>query len=595
MMVSRCADGTSVAGSAATRGEAAPRAPRFGSGVVVMVSVVMALAAACTRDNPETCGFSPGDGCDDGFECIAKRCVKPDGGQAGGAGGGGGRGGMGGAGGRGGAGGGTSMDASDAPMGEPDGTDGPSDGRPLPDVGCETNAQCAGMAGRPFCVNGACRACNKPGMMADDQCQMETPFCTTTYQCVGCVEASRDRGDAGVCPMPTQHCEPTSSLCRECLTSTHCPTAMPICGTQKTCKPCTIVGEQPDPDACKTRNPALPACLPSGLCGECNTAKDCTKLDEAACSPTTNECGPCTKDKDCEGKGAGICITDPDGKSGRCATVEETIHVQPLPMGTCPSAVGSRNGSPANPFCRVSDAVAATTAMRRVLLLKGPGTLDPIVITNAGMPLHIIGKDRPVISAGAVPGIQVNATIDVRIRDLTIDDGDRVGVIAEGNATVRLNRCFITNNMGGGFAATQGAGFDISNTVFAGNGAALIGNVTFAGAYLGTPGGNRPRRFRFNTIVNHPGPGVVCADNTTEVVGLLTYMNSISDVAACRNTNSSPSADPLFSPSRMYHLSATSPFINKVPVSSAPPDDMDGEMRDDPMADWGADEYRPSF
>ncbi|HEY0713776.1 MAG TPA: right-handed parallel beta-helix repeat-containing protein, partial [Polyangia bacterium] len=433
----------------------------------------------------------------------------------------------------------------------------------------------------------------------------ERGFCSANNQCLGCGEANRERVDAGgadagtVCPVASPVCETTSGRCHECLVSTDCKDATkPICHEKK-CVPCTMAGMPPDPNACKNKSATLPACLTNGQCGECNGPAECPRLDAAGCFE--NKCVACTKDSDCKDKGAQVCITDVDGKAGRCATVEETIFVAP-PTGTCPTGPAGGNGSAATPFCRVSDAIAMVSPTRRVVVLKGAGasTLDPIIVSSASpMALHIIGVAdangvRPIISPGGLPGIHVNAGVEVRVRNVTINGGDRVGVAAEGNATIRLNRCIVTNNMGGGFSATQGAGFDVSNTVFANNGAALIGAVTFSGAYLGTPMGNRTRRFRFNTIVNHAmGPGVVCADNATDVSGLLTYMNSIGDVVQCRVTNCMISGNPQFNATRPYHLTQGSPAVNKVPRASAPPDDLDGEARTDADSDCGADEFQP--
>jgi hypothetical protein len=390
----------------------------------------------------------------------------------------------------------------------------------------------------------------------------EDVACTSNVQCEG---SSRD----GVC---------VAGQCQSCNASP---------GIDKKCSPCMS-----DPDACRKQNPEFPACLPSGECGECNTSSDCPKPDAAGCF--ANKCGPCTKDADCATKGPGICITDPDGKAGRCATAEQTIHVKPN-GGVCPTASGAADGTAVSPFCRVSDAITATNNTKRVVLLQGPGLLDSFIIDRAGGPLYIVGKGGVRIRPGALPGIRVFAAVDVRVRDLVIDDGGDVGVLAEGDSIIRLNRCTITRNVRGGLVATQGAGFDISNTAIAMNGYGFIGNVTFSGAFLGTPTGGRIRRFRFNTVVDHPlGPGVVCDDNTTEVVAVLTANNPSADLVNCKSSHSrAVGENPMFGTSP-YRLTSSSPCVDKVPATLAPADDIDGDVRPFGVnADCGADEFHP--
>jgi hypothetical protein len=589
MTVSRNADGLAAATTVAARGGIdGTAAVGTLARVTLLMSVVVVMFAACTRDNPNVCDNDKDPCVRVDQVCVGPRCS--DAGAGGGSGGGGGRGGNGGRGGAGGVGGagGTTGEPIDAPNADVEIVDVP-DLRPNEDRGCMANAQCTLDGGQGVCVNGACKACNTTAGVKSDQCPEERKFCTKTNECVGCAQAAQGM-DAGVCIAPTPNCEATTGKCEVCFESSHCKdvAASPICADKK-CVSCKDVIAT-NPDACKTKNPLLPACLPNGECGQCNTAKDCPTLEAAGCVAT--KCGPCTKDTDCDGKGAGICITDEDGKAGRCATVAETIYVKPIT--TCPAGTGGRNGSEASPYCRVSDALAATTPAKRVLLLQGPGLLDSFVVDAAGGPLYIIGKGGVSIRPATAPGIRVNAAIDVRVRDLTIATGAGTGVVAEGNAIIRLNRCTITNNMLGGFSATQGAGFDISNTVIAANGYGFIGNTPFAGAYLGTPASGRPRRFRVNTIADHAmGPGLVCADGTIDVIGLLSANNPFAEVLTCRLLHSSMAGEnPMFG--MPYRLSALSPCLNRVPASLVPIDDIDGDPR--PLgadADCGADEYRP--
>ena len=182
----------------------------------------------------------------------------------------------------------------------------------------------------------------------------------------------------------------------------------------------------------------------------------------------------------------------------------------------------------------------------------------------------------------------------------------------EAGATLRLNRCIIKDNIGGGLIVQPGANFNIENCVFDNNGPRTVGTVRFGGAYLaGSPSSSGPSTFRFSTVVNNQETGVVCADSSQALTGMLMAENVGGGYLNCRmNMNADNIAidskwdspgrgsdvnDPALSSTNPYHLTTASRCRNFVPASLAhPSDDMDGDSRPKPAngnSDCGADEF----
>jgi hypothetical protein len=565
-----------------------PVGPRGRAWLGYGVALGLLLALGCTRPNPDYCEKED-DSCGAGRYCDTKTKVcrpgsPPNPGRTGGNGGGGG--GIEGSG-RGGTGGGSGGemgmggDAGDA------GDGGDGDGPVLPLGTCNVDSDCP--EGTKICENKKCVAC-RVDTQATNCDPNSRPFCSpSTGMCVSCKDLKAELTKE-VCTAPTQYCDEMGGTCSECTESMHCMDAKkPICTIgalmKKSCAAC-MVGAMGDA-ACKAKNPMLPICLMGGACAECGKHSDCTKPGALAC--IANKCAPCTTDEHCKGEGPGVCITDPDGKNGRCATEAETIYVKR--GGTCGGATAK--GDAAMPFCKPADAAKAITAMRRVMVLRGPEALEELTISGAGAePIWIIGQDNAAITA-VPPGITLRSS-DVRIRNLTVQSGGAAGIVAQDTAIVRLNRCLVKGNAKGGLLVDGGAGFDIVNTVFDGNGGAVVGASTFGGVFLGRPTGNRPKRFRFNTILTNMGPGVTCADMNQEVTASLLYANGFSDLANCKKAGGTRDGEQ---PNLVadYHLTAGSPCVNKVAVGGdQPPDDRDGDQRPQMgQLDCGADEFKP--
>jgi hypothetical protein len=361
---------------------------------------------------------------------------------------------------------------------------------------------------------------------------------------------------------------------------------------------------------------AKPVCATSGTllgqCVQCIDSGDCS-AGTPICS-SANTCTTCTTDSQCAslGAGPGICMFHQDG---RCASEAETIYVKN------PSTCSGGAGTAASPFCVTQAAVNAVTSSRRVIVAKGPAAdvLTPISSTPTGNQISIIGQNSATINGAGAIGIHVTAG-DIYVRGLTVAGGNKVGVQADGGTMLRLNRCIIKNNAGGGLIVNSGAEFDVVNSVFDSNGSGSDGQGRFFGGalLLATPAAGKKTRFWFNTVLNNEDKGVVCGNSSQVLEGLLILGNVNGDQGNCSfpvlanvppqkpsttsDTDANDTRPKPFDPTKPYHLvkgaspTTTSPCIDYIwdPTVQFPPDDIDGEARPyGAGADCGADEYHP--
>jgi hypothetical protein len=352
-----------------------------------------------------------------------------------------------------------------------------------------------------------------------------------------------------------------------------CADAEPICDdTSKTCRACATGAE------CVARSSAKPACA-SGLCVECAADADCQVTSKPICDLTTNTCKACTSDQQCATKsptGPGVCMFHQDG---HCATDAETIYIQG--NAQCPGA-----GTAAAPYCQAQVGISAVTATKNVVVIRG--IVGEWTLSFTGAPITVIGQQGAMVTPGATnDGITISGA-DVFIRNVVAKGSPNgTGVNAKIGSTLRMDRCMVLNNATGGIV-TQGAAFDIVNTVVANNMGATA--VT-----LGTFPGTGPTRFAFNTVVDNQGTGVFCGQAYT-LTGLLVNGNAVTQVGCTVDATTSSTDPPMFSTTRPYHLTATSPCVDKAGSTGFPPDDIDGDTRPQPQGgddDCGADEFTP--
>jgi hypothetical protein len=332
---------------------------------------------------------------------------------------------------------------------------------------------------------------------------------------------------------------------------------------------------------------ATPACGPAGRCVECTDDKSCTST-RPVCDLQAQKCVACTSDAQCAkklGMDPGVCMAHDDG---RCATVAETVFVQSV--AGCSTMVGA-GGTPAMPYCLAQDGITAATAGGKPLVvMRGP--IDRWSYAGTGT-VTVVGQNGAKV-VGAGVGVRVSAG-ELYLRGLTISvsGATGTGIVAENGAVLRMNRCLVENNGAGGIAVNK-AGFDIVNTIIAGNepGETTPGSgLTFGGVYLDAAPG-KPQRFVNDTIVGNKAIGVYCA-GAYPVTGLLANGNSVNQLHMCLATSSNLTDPPQFDPARPYHLTAGSPCTNMGDATEFPPDDYDGDPRPQmSRSDCGADELR---
>ena len=490
---------------------------------------------------------------------------------------------------------------------------------------CSVDNDCFGVSSGTYCVKNRCVPCK-----TNSQCNNDAgvPFCSAQNTCVSCAGVSGADGGSA-CPAATPVCA-ASGGCVECVGNSDCPTAGKAFCVKNQCSGCNVAGASASGpvsggssdggaidsgarDAGAATGPcigATPVCATTGTiagqCVGCVTSNDCTGTTTPICNLTAtttmaaNACMACNSDTQCSDKGIGpgVCMSH---DNGRCASDSETIYVR--------NAAGCTGGAgtAASPYCDSQAAINAVTASKRVIVMTG-SNLYPITSTSTSSSgkITIIGQGTATTAAGAFIGIHVTAG-DIYIRGLTVAGGTNTGITVDAGATLRMNRCIVKGNVGGGLIVTSGANFEIANSVFDSNGQGQVGTTTtFGGVYLGGAApSSGPHRFWFNTVINNQDRGVICYDNTQILTGMLLYLNTNGDYLSClmdstskwRSGASTPDGsssdirDPLLTSS--YHLSSGSPCRDWVkPAVAHPFDDMDGELRPKGTNfDCGADEY----
>jgi hypothetical protein len=450
-------------------------------------------------------------------------------------------------------------------------------------VRCSGNADCQARSdGRKVCdtASGKCVACNAS---SDCPASSATPVCGAMHTCVGCRPAGADGGPAGNDCMgnPGGGLCAMSGKCVECLNpkSTECTTAAkPICNTTENhCAPCADDGE------CASKDGSKPACN-GGECVPCTADKHCTDPAKPICDTTRHTCGACTTDAACvkrNGPNPGVCMSH---QNGRCATDAETLYVR----NTIGCSMGDGQGTADQPYCATQDALAKVSASRRLIVLRGDQPNTQFNADLTGAEVTVVGQGGgATISPGASVGIDLRRGT-LYVRGVTVKGGSNAGVVAEGTSSViRLNRCQVLENTGG--LLVNNAGYEISNTVVAGNReAAITGIGVYGGVFLRSAAG-KPSVFRYNTIVNNASVGLQCFGNY-QTSSLIIAGNATLQFAMCNPTGPGvTSTDPRLDAT--FHLLPGAPCVNKG-AGDAPPDDLDGDPRPEGMSDCGADELK---
>lgn len=377
-------------------------------------------------------------------------------------------------------------------------------------------------------------------------------------------------------------CDQARGKCVACLTDDQCKgsAAKAFC-VANTCSGCR---DRPT-GACRMRDAKTPVCGPAGMCLECVVSSDCGETGRPICE--ANKCVACTADAQCvakSGANPGVCMNHADG---RCATDDETMYVQRTV--NCSPMLGT-GGTAAVPFCRVQLAVDFASAARSVIVLRGPDALGGWAVTSMGPPLTVVGQRGVSIGPSTDSLLRISKG-EIYVRDVTFDGSSEIGVVAQEGSLLRLNRCIVSNNTKGALTVAN-AGFDVSNSVFVGNGVGRTADTLFYAVFLGVPRPGGPAVFRNNTVVFNNGPGVTCAGASQTVTGLLLWQNLMNDVVNCTVKSSKLTSDGDPKLGVGFHLTAGSPCLDAGDAMDFPVDDLDGERRPKgAKSDCGADEF----
>ncbi len=295
------------------------------------------------------------------------------------------------------------------------------------------------------------------------------------------------------------------------------------------------------------------------------------------------------------------------------------------------ASAGNTACTQAAPCQTIAAGLAAAGATRPYLVIAAGSYSADLVLTDRT--LTIVGYGANVTAASNGPAIAVgSASADVAIWGLTISGSPRgvecfgasgssvritlgdvlvttslqLGVDAF-RCTVVMRRSRLIDNATGGAQLTQ-SDFDITNSVFAGNGA----TGGFGGVFLDRPP-TTAVRFAFNTVVDNASgatasfaPGIRCeplaalpplhsnlvtgntggdGDQVT-TPGLCTYEYSLFNPpeTGTMNVTGAPLLDA------MYRLGAGSPAISAGRSGSGVLEDIDRDVRPADSPDLGADQ-----
>jgi hypothetical protein len=360
---------------------------------------------------------------------------------------------------------------------------------------CQRNTDCP--AERPLCATtGECVECFNPTHCKDPG----KSFCVATV-CTGCQGAGPN-----ACQSPMSICDPTSNRCVECTADGQCSAdpLRPLC-VASACVGCAKAAT----GGCAKKDATKPACGPAGACVECNDSPDCTQPAKSIC--VSNKCEACTTDTQCaarNGPNPGVCLTH---QGGFCLTDDATIYVQNA--ATCSSAPTA--GTAAIPFCKPQDALAKVTNAFKNVVIRGPAAVAGLTWSNATVDqLNIIGQQSATIAGGADPGIKVSSGANLFARNLTVTASIDVGISASTNATLHLDHVTVRDNQKGGLLV-DGAGFEVRDATFTGNGPGQFGLASWGGVLINMPPASSPALLDRLTIRDNKQVGLSCSGSVS--------------------------------------------------------------------------------
>jgi parallel beta helix pectate lyase-like protein len=399
------------------------------------------------------------------------------------------------------------------------------------------------------------------------------------------------------CSAPDAVCDVGATMtCVQCTTSEHdaCTGALPVCGSDRTCRGCSA----------HTECPMSLACLPDGSCG--------ADTNVAYIDPAGTDNNVCSQAMPCIVVAKALATGKPFVKfQGATGTTDEAVVVK----------AGRHVTFLADPGAKLT----RTQGNGAIVTVQDDGTslsIYDLTITNApNAPSGIgcvlpAGGGAPTLALTRVklannPGGALSATGGTVMISQSMITGNQGGGVSTTGGSTTISRSKIISNSGGGISVTNGA-FDITNNFVADNGGDSASGSTFGGLSLTANGSNR---LEFNTVAyNHAkmgtllSAGVACtvtslvAPNNiitsnnegqaflVQTKGDCTFGNSYTAPGAADNTlGFSSITAPLD-----LHLTASSPPSIVNAAGACTGTDIDGDMRPIGSAcDLGADERNP--
>lgn len=283
-----------------------------------------------------------------------------------------------------------------------------------------------------------------------------------------------------------------------CFETSDCTDAQnPVCGASGACEPCDSAL---DDAVCLQRDATAPRCRLSGAgvgrCVACREASanvesaDCTGAVTPVCDGD-GSCRACAANAECQ---SNVCDFGSGGQKGRCVPGGEIVYVdnRNLPIATCNTMFTTQNGSVADPYCDIDQAIDAVAA-RPVLwivaaghaapysplslsgvahdavIIRGPGSAaaEPVAIkgaatlvaiNTAGLALELAGVVVDAVS-GVQDGIVATNAERVTLTDVLVQNCGALGVqVASGGGVLVANKLTVKKTAGVGITISAGAG-----------------------------------------------------------------------------------------------------------------------------------------
>jgi hypothetical protein len=312
---------------------------------------------------------------------------------------------------------------------------------------CERSADCADVAGRPFCdVDGT-----YPGSEGISRTCIADPggSCTLDVECT----------DPG---LPA--C--SNGACRECSPTRACGPDQPVCDVaESTCAGCTSASD------CAAFADRPTCSLEDGACVGCTSDLDCAATGQA-CLDSTRTCGACTADADCE---SGLC----DRAGGTCVAESSILYVNAAGAdGDCTRAAPCKSIARAHALASdqrhhilvASGAYDGADLRGKTFSITGEGTI--ITASTFHGDIDIGGLTfRANVRTGGGGRVTFEA---VQFIDITTPDVS-IGALHVENSTVTLSNSSIERTAeGSGIVVNPGGGLHLVGSRITGSALSAI-------------------------------------------------------------------------------------------------------------------------